>query len=88
MVIKYNFRSHIIWRATETFTSLSHSKFNGESKITNFNLHVISNKNITRFEISMHYSLVMHLLHGIYKLEQKVTGFHLTQHFTSLHQFM
>ena len=64
-----DFRSNVVGGATGGVPPITWmGQFSTKSKIPNFNLHLIIQKNIAQFDISVYYPLLMQILNSTYQL--------------------
>ena len=75
-----NLWSNIIWSATDGSSFLSRKwNFGSKTKISHFYLHVITEEEISKFEISMDDFFVVKVIEGLKDLEHKESGLILSE---------
>jgi hypothetical protein len=80
----YNFRSNVIWRATDCpFPLPVEINISCESEVTYLDLHLIIDEEIAELEVSMCNTLAVDVLHSFDNLTHVAFNFELMQSFSS-----
>ena len=82
------FRSNIVGGPTSSIPPISRMcQFSTQPKIPNFNLHLIIQKNIAQFDISMHHPLLMQVLNSADQLQHVAFGLELGDPHPAFYKF-
>ena len=80
-----NLRSDVVGCTADGFLGVAFVfDFGGESKITNFSVHLIVNKNVAQLEIAVYYALRVNIDHGFNDLPDVYSSLKFSESFPSL----